>query len=169
MVWVAWGKKKGWQMPMHVDTHTQVIWQWGLWQTSGTGCESRCRIEKNLECWLGRISIILTLPKWNGMISEMLFVPGKSQELSQYSECQTSTRNRAFFNAERNQNSVSRPSEWRSGLLLYQTWSFGVRWTKKPQVNGAISMIRNGVSLKAPFLPTHGRYTLLLLIGQSCN
>lgn len=39
-------------------------------------------------------------------------------------QCQANTRNKPFFNAERNYGSVSRPSEWRSGLLLLSVMKF---------------------------------------------
>lgn len=103
--------------------------------------------------------------KWNDF--RKMFVPGKSQELSEYSECQTNARNRPFFNAERNQGSVSRPSESRGGLLLVSAMQFWDEMDPKKMVNGEISMIWK--SLRASFLPAPGRYVLLLLICQICN
>lgn len=70
---IWWEKKEWWE----TNQCKLLVLELGLWQTSGIGWGSRCRIGKNLNCW-GRIAMILTLIKYNGMISEKLFVPGKS-------------------------------------------------------------------------------------------
>lgn len=149
---MAWWKE--WrQMHTYIDIHTC-----GCVVGALTDLWDRMRKQvqdwKSLECWLGRISIILTLMKWNGMNSQKMFVLGKSQELSQCSKCQTNARNCS----ERNKNSVSRPSNEKMWYFLYQMWHSVVRWAKKtPLVNGKISMIWNRVFQKATFALTSGR------------
>lgn len=152
MVWVAWWKE--WrQMHTYIDIHTS-----GCIVGSLTDLWDRMRKQvqdwKSLECWLGRISIILTLMKWNWMNSQKMFVLGKSQELSQCSKCQTNARNCS----ERNRDSVSRPSEWKDVMFLVSAVTFGGKvGQKNPLVNGKISMIWDGVSQKATSALTSGR------------
>lgn len=126
-VWVVWWKKKWWQTHMHVDTPThppQVILSWELWQTSGTGCESRCRIEKNSCMLTGEdFNCFDTYEmKWNHFRGDVCSWE-KSRAVSEL-KCQPNTRNRPFFNAERSQGSASRPSERRGGLLRVSAMTF---------------------------------------------
>lgn len=153
-VWVARWKKKWWQMHMDVDAHTHTsdfivgtltdLWD-RLWK--------QMQDWKNLECWLGRISIILTLMKWNGMISEKMFVPGKSQELSQYSKCQKKMPETGLFSMLKGTKAVSRPSEWRGGLRLVSAMKFWHEMDQKARWMGRFPWCEMEYLLKHLFSP----------------
>lgn len=124
MVWVAWWKE--WrQMHTYIDIHTS-----GCIVGTLTDLWDRMRKQvqdwKSLECWLGRISIILTLIKWNGMNSQKMFVLGKSQELSQCSvsdKCQ-----KQLWKEQRLFLDLLNEKMW---CFLYQLWHLVARWAKK--------------------------------------